>query len=136
MPTGYSDRLVLQMFVDNNRLPRALAFKEKVEDRGGALDIASYGSLVEYYGRRDQLGSALMVLKECIDRHDASPSEKYLTKVRVLCRQQGLEEHVHLKELIGEDPIEWLRHGERYLKRERTKKGRRNVLMAYNSALN
>jgi hypothetical protein len=124
------------MFVDNNRLPRALAFKEKVEDRGGALDIASYGSLVEYYGRRDQLGSALMVLKECIDRHDASPSEKYLTKVRVLCRQQGLEEHVHLKELIGEDPIEWLRHGERYLKRERTKKGRRNVLMAYNSALN
>jgi hypothetical protein len=124
------------MLVDNNRLPRALAFKEKLEDRGGALDIPSYGSLVEYYGRRDQLGSALMVLKECIDRHGAPPSEKYLTKVRVLCRQQRLEEDVHLKELIGEDPIEWLRHGERYLKRDRTKKGRRNVQMAYNSALN
>jgi hypothetical protein len=123
------------MFVENNRLPRALGFKQKLEESGRALDISSYGTLVEYYGRHGQLGSALLLLKECIALHGAPPSEKYLTQIRIVCRQQELEKDIHLTELIGEDPVEWLRHGERFLKREMSKKGRRNVLLPYNRLL-
>ena len=59
-PTPYSDRLVLQMLVKNNRISRALTFKDKVERQGRHLDLASYGSLIEHYGNHGQLGSALI----------------------------------------------------------------------------
>ena len=134
-PTAYSDRLVLQMLIKNNRLSRALDFKRSLENNGRVLDIPSYGSLVDYYARHNQLGSALLVLKECIDAHGATPSEQSLTKVRLLCRQHGLQETVRLEALIGTDPVEWLRHGERFLKREMSKKGRRNVQLALNAAI-
>jgi hypothetical protein len=122
----------MQMLIANNRLPRALAFKQKVEEDGRTMDLPSYGHLVEYYSNHSQLGSALLLLKECISLHGATPSEKYLTKVRLICRQRNLEHDLQLTNLIGEDPIQWLRHGEKYLKRERSKKGQRNVQFARN----
>mmetsp|Transcript_33132 Transcript_33132/g.80065 ORF Transcript_33132/g.80065 Transcript_33132/m.80065 type:complete len:1146 (+) Transcript_33132:74-3511(+) len=134
-PTAYSDRLMLQMLVDNNRLTRALAQKQSIEDDGRTIDIPSYGSLIEYYARRKQLGSAMLFLKECIRNHGAAPSEKYLANLRTLARQLGLEEDLMLNDMIGKDPIAWLKHGERHLKREMTKKGRRNVVLTYNRAL-
>jgi hypothetical protein len=76
-----------------------------------------------------------MVLKECISHHGAPPSEKSLSKLRLICRQKDLEDDLRLRDLIGEDPIEWLRHGEKYLKREMSKKGRRDVNLAYNRIL-
>jgi len=127
-PTTYSDRLVLQMLIQNNRLSRALSFKQKVESQGRKLDLLSYGSLTEHYADKEQLGSALMTLKECISIHGVPPGEKSLTKIRSICRRDELEEKVGIEELIGPDPISWLRHGERNLKREYTKKGRRGVL--------
>jgi hypothetical protein len=123
------------MLVSNNRLPRALAFRQKIEEEKRTLDIPSYGSLVDYYARHGQLGSALLVLKECISHHGAPPSEKSLSKLRLICRQKDLEDDLRLRDLIGEDPIEWLRHGEKYLKREMSKKGRRDVNLAYNRIL-
>ncbi|KAL3945506.1 MAG: hypothetical protein SGBAC_000405 [Bacillariaceae sp.] len=134
-PTAYSDRLMLQMLVDNNRLTRALTQKQSIEDDGRTIDIPSYGSLTEYYARRKQLGSAMLFLKECIRNHGAAPSEKYLANLRTLARQLDLEEDLMLNDIIGKDPIEWLKHGERHLKREMTKKGRRNVVFTYNRAL-
>jgi hypothetical protein len=134
-PTGYSDRLVLQMLVDNNRITRALKLKQNIEEEGRAIDIPSYGSMIEYYSRHGQLGSSLLFLKECIRQHGAAPSEKYVTRLRVLSRQQRLEKKLMVTEMIGEDPIRWLKHGEKYLKREMSKKGRRNVKVAYNRAL-
>lgn len=123
------------MLVSNNRLQRALVFKEKRERQKQSIDIPSYGSLVEYYARHHQLGSSLMLIRECIDVHGSPPSEKYLTRVRVLYRQMEAGNERQLAELIGEDPTEWLKHGERHLKREHTKKGRRDVKKAYNRAL-
>ncbi|CAJ1918237.1 unnamed protein product [Cylindrotheca closterium] len=134
-PTAYSDRLMLQMLVDNNRLTRALAKKQSIEDDGRTIDIPSYGSFIEYYARRKQLGSAMLFLKECIRKHGAAPSQKYLSNLRTLARQLDLEEDLMLNDMIGKDPIEWLKHGERHLKREMTKKGRRNVVLTYNRAL-
>jgi hypothetical protein len=129
-PTAYSDRLVLQMLVQNNRLPRALHFKQQVEGEGRRLDALSYGTLVEYYSRRGQLGSAMMLLEECISVHSSSPGEKTLTPLRLLCRQNGLVDRVEA--LAGKDPLQWLKHGETNLKREMSKKGRRNVQYAIN----
>jgi hypothetical protein len=120
------------MLVTNKRLPRALTFKQKIEMEGRSLDLPSYGSLVEYYARHDQLGSALMLLKECVRLHGAPPGEKYLVNLRLVCRQKNLVNEVRLTDLIGEDPIEWLRYGEKYLKREMSKKGRRGVQLARN----
>lgn len=134
-PTGYSDRLVLQMLVENNRMTRALTLKQKIEEDRRTIDIPSYGSIIEYYSRHGQLGSALLFLKECIRQHGAAPSEKYLARLRVVARQQNLEKDLMITEMIGEDPIKWLKHGERFLKREMSKKGRRNVKIAYNRAL-
>lgn len=130
-PTGYSDRLVLQMLVDNKRMTRALQLKQSIEEQGRTLDIPSYGSIIEYYSKHGQLGSALLSLQECLRQHGAAPSEKYLSKLRTLCKHTNLE----IEELIGEDPIQWLKYGEKYLKREMTKKGRKNVKMAYNRAV-
>jgi hypothetical protein len=135
MPTAYSDRLVLQMLVASNRPSRALKFKQDVETAGRTLDIASYGSLVQYYSRHNQLGPSLMLLRECLSVHGAPPSEFYLSQLRVLCRQNDAEDEVQLQRMIGEEPIAWLKHGERFLKREKSKKGNRDIQRAYNRAL-
>lgn len=76
-----------------------------------------------------------MLLNECLSVHGSQPSEFYLSQLRVLCRQNDVEEEVRLKYLVGEDPIAWLKHGERFLKREKSKKGNRDTHRAYNRAL-
>lgn len=134
-PNAYSDRLMLQMFVDNHRLPRALDFKHRIENEKRTLDLPSYGTLVDYYARHQQLGSAISLLKECFEVHGSSPSEKYISSTRLLARQLQMHGGLRLDELLGKDPTEWLKHGERHLKRERSQKGRRNVQMAYNRIL-
>jgi hypothetical protein len=134
-PSAYSDRIVLQMLVSNDRLSRALEFKQFVEAQGRQADLASYGSLVQYYSRHNQLGSALLMLKECIQTHGAPPSEFFLSDLRKLFKKQQVSHILRLEDMIGNDPIEWLKHGERYLKREKSKKGRRDVLYAQNRLL-
>jgi hypothetical protein len=134
-PTEYSDRLVLQMLLRNNRFNRALAFKQIVDGSGRSLDIKAYGSLIEYCSRRRQLGSALLLLKECLSVHSAPPGEASLSNLRLLCRQAGIEDEIGLAGMIGQDPVEWLRHGERELKREYSKKGRRDVQLSRNVAV-
>ena len=134
-PTPYSDRIVLQMLVKNKRISRALTFKEKVESQGRQLDLASYGSLVEHYGNHGQLGSALMMLKECLATHGTPPGEKSLSKIRLMCRKQGITKEVGLERMIGKDPLEWLRHGEEFQKRESSYKGRRDVTLPENRLL-
>jgi len=134
-PTAYSDRLVLQMFVENGRLQRALNFKQSIERDKRTLDLPSYGTLIDYYAKHHQLGSAIVLLKECLALYGSPPSEKYLSSTRVLARQLQMEEKLRLTQLIGKDPIEWLKYGERFLKRERSKKGRRNIQLANNRIL-
>jgi hypothetical protein len=131
-PNGYSDRLVVQMFLKHNRFPRALAFKAKVEEASRSLDIPSYGSLVDYCARHNQLGSALILLKECIDLHGSPPPEASLSQLRIICRRHDLVDELRLNKLIGKDPTEWLRHGEAHLKREMSKRGRRDVRLPRN----
>lgn len=135
-PTPYSDRLVMQMMVKNKRISRALAFKDKVESQGRNVDLASYGSLIEHYANRNQLGSALMMLKECIATHGSSPGERSLSKIRLICRKKGIVKEVGLEQMIGPDPLEWLRHGEEFKKHEMSYKGRRQVTLPGNRLLN
>ena len=135
-PTPYSDRLVMQMMVKNKRISRALAFKDKVESQGRNVDLASYGSLIEHYANRNQLGSALMMLKECIATHGSPPGERSLSKIRLICRKKGLVKEVGLEQMIGPDPLEWLRHGEEFKKHEMSYKGRRQVTLPGNRLLN
>jgi hypothetical protein len=78
------------------------------------------------------MGSALLLLKECLSKHGAPPSEAFLSNLRRLCKQSNIDDIVGLQQMIGDDPIEWLKHGERYLKREVSKKGRKNVKLAQN----
>lgn len=130
-PNEYSHRLILQMFVQNGRLPRALAFKDSLVEQGQTPDILSYGSLIEYCGRHQQLGSAVMLLKECLAVHGAPPGEASLTPLRRLCRSSEKLSDM-LVAMVGPDPSEWVRHGEAHLKREMSKKGRRDVQMARN----
>lgn len=111
---------------------RALAFKQKVEEDGRNLDVISYGSLIEYYGNHGKLGSAMLVLKECLDTHGAPPGAKSIAKLRLLARQHDMETKLRLEEMIGKDPMEWLRHGEANLKREMSFKGRRDINLARN----
>jgi hypothetical protein len=134
-PNGYSDRLMIQMFLENNRFSRALEFKEKVELCGRSLDLASYGSLVEYVSKRGHIGSALVLLKECIRVHQSAPRESAVSRLRIVCSQAGIVEESGLIEMIGEDPAQWLKHGEAHLKREMSKKGRRDVVYARNRAI-
>jgi hypothetical protein len=134
-PNEYSDRLVLQMLIENHRLSRALQLKEKIEADGRRLDIISYGDLIDYYSKNSQIGSALMTLKECIDVHNAPPNEHSLNVLRRLCRHQGLTDKVGLNELAGPDPLEWLRQGQAEFKREYSKKGRRDVLLPRNRSV-
>lgn len=134
-PNEYSDRLVLQMLVKNQRLSRALEFKQKIEADGRNMDLASYGSLVEYYAKREQVGSAVMMLRECVAVHGAPPKEGDMKFLRLICRQQDILDETGLVELAGPDPLEWLRHGESNHKRESSKKGRRGVQEARNAAI-
>jgi len=134
-PTPYSDRLVLQMMVKNKRISRALAFKDKVESQGRRVDLASYGSLIEHYANRNQLGSALMMLKECIATHGSPPGERSLSKIRLICRKKNISKEVGLEQMIGPDPLEWLRHGEEFKKHESSYKGRRQVTLPGNRLL-
>ena len=138
-PNAYSDRLVLQMLVSVNKLAPALAFKQKVEEQKRVLDLSSYGSLIDYYSRRGQLGSAMLMLEECILRHGAPPREKDVKELRVLARHQDQESQgssvAQLERWVGEDPTAWLRHGERFLKREKSKRGNRDLLLIKNRLL-
>jgi hypothetical protein len=108
-PNDYSNRLVVQMLLNNNRLPRALDFKRKVEESGRPLDLKAYGSLVEYAGSRKQLGTAMLLLKECIKVHGASPGERSLANVRILSRHAGKDMEASLVELVGPDPNAWVK---------------------------
>ena len=123
------------MLIENNRLTRALDFKHRVEDEKRKLDLPSYGSLIDYCSKHDQLGSAIMFLNESVAVHGSPPSEKYLSSTRVLARQLGMQDALNLTQILGRDPTDWLKHGERYLKREKSKKGRRDVHLAYNRIL-
>lgn len=131
----YDDRLVVQMFLKNNRWGRCLRFKQWVEEQGRTLDILAYGSLIDHCSRQEQTGSALMMLKECIRIHGAPPGEAYLKRLRILCAKADLVEEVGLEGMIGKDPIEWLKHGESVLRRGRTTKGWPDVNLAKNAIL-
>ena len=122
-PTTHSDRLLLQMLVQKRRIARAFKLKQDIERDGRSLDILSYGTLIEYYGKHKQLGSALMLIKECIDKHGTAPGEKSLKNIRLICRQNNLIEQVGLEKLVGEDPLEWMRRGEE-LKRVQNKRAK------------
>jgi hypothetical protein len=134
-PTGYTDRLVIQMLLKNVRFNRALQVKSRIEESGRTLDLLAYGSLIDYCGRHGQLGSAVLLLKECLQKHGAKPGEAYLKHLRMLSRINDLDSELDLVNLIGEDPVAWLRDGEANLKRENSKKGRRDVLLARNALL-
>jgi len=75
------------------------------------------------------------MLKECISIHKTHPGEKSLKQLRLICRKQDLESETNLLQLIGADPMAWLREGESKLKREFSKKGRRQVDLARNRLL-
>merc|ERR1719296_135650 len=66
-PTMHSDRLVLEMLVKKKRIARAFKLKQDVEAAGRNLDLLSYQTLVEHFGKHGQLGSALLLIEECID---------------------------------------------------------------------
>ena len=124
------------MMIERRDVTGALEFKEKhVECRGKKLDLLSYGSLIEHYGNRKQIGNAIIALKECIQVHGSPPGERSLRNLRQLCKQQDITEEVGLDKLIGEDPLDWLREGEGYYKREHSKKGKSNLLMTKNRLL-
>lgn len=134
--TSYSDRLVLQMFLNNKRLTRALKFKESVERDGRILDLQSYGSLVDYCAKRGEIGSAMLLLHECLDKHKGGhPGQAHLAQLRIVYRKASDLDEKDLEALIGPDPIQWLKYGEAHLKREMSKKGRRNVQLAQNVSL-
>lgn len=129
IPTQYSDRLVLQMLLRNRRLHRAMQFKQKIDKDGRKLDLQAYGSFIDYFSRHNQFGSAMLLLKECIHDHKSPPGEASLSKLRAIGRKI---KDKSLFELIGNDPVEWLRDGEANRKREYSKKGRRDTVMARN----
>jgi hypothetical protein len=125
------------MLIAKKDVARALDFKEnKVEGNRRKLDLLSYGSLIEHYGNRGQVGSAMIALKECIKVHGSPPGEKCLFNLRLECRKKEITKEVGLEALIGKDPLEWLREGEGQLKREYSKRGNRNLLVTKNKMLN
>lgn len=116
------------MLIKNHRISRALELKQQIEEEeGGTIDTITYGSFVEYYSRRKEVGSALMMLQECVVKHNSPPNEKSLARLRLLCRQLDIVDEVGLTELAGPDSLEWLRFGEAYLRRDMTKRGNRDV---------
>lgn len=123
------------MLIEKKRIDRALKLKNKIEDEGRTLDLLSYGNLVEHFAGQQQLGSALLLIKECKNIHGSPPGEKSLKNVRHLCRKHGLEKKVGLNELIGSDPLEWLHKGKE-LQRSRKRKANSQVMHAKNIMLN
>lgn len=122
------ERTVFQMYIDNKKIYEALQFKdEHFDKKGRCLDLLSYGSLIEYFGSHSNVDKAIEALKECIDKHGSPPAEKCLSKLRLLSRQKKSEDLDELEDLIGPDPLAWLREGENKLKREYSKKGRKNI---------
>lgn len=87
-PTTHSDRLLLEMLVKKKRIARAFKLKQDIEKDGRSLDLLSYGALVDHFGRHKQLGSALLLIKECISVHGSPPGEKSLKNIRLMCRQK------------------------------------------------
>ena len=73
------------------------------------------------------MGSALLLVKECIDTHGVAPGEKSLKNIRLMCRKENLTNQVGLEKMIGEDPLEWMRRGEE-LKRVQNKRGKSSSL--------
>lgn len=111
-PSTHSDRLVLEMLVKKKRLSRAFKLKQDIENEGRNLDLLSYGTLVEHYGKRGELGSALMLIQECVDIHGSPPGEKSLKSVRDMCQKRNLTKQVRLEHMVGKDPLEWIKRGE------------------------
>jgi len=132
-PTSYDDRIVLQAFLKSGKFSWALGFKEKIEKQNRTLDLLSYGSLIEYCGNRRQIGSALLLLKECIHVHGFPPHEKNVMRLRRTVHIKGLLQQTKLLDIIGEDPTYWRYHGQKTLKRERSYKGRRGVIETKNA---
>mmetsp|Transcript_20024 Transcript_20024/g.43386 ORF Transcript_20024/g.43386 Transcript_20024/m.43386 type:complete len:1495 (+) Transcript_20024:183-4667(+) len=126
-PTTHSDRLLLEMLVKKKRIARAFKLKQDIEKDGRSLDLLCYGSLVDHFGRHQQLGSALLLIKECISVHGSPPGEKSLRNIRLMCRQNGLTDKVGLEKMAGKDPLEWMRRGEE-LKRVQNKRGKSSAL--------
>ncbi|KAL7543836.1 hypothetical protein ACHAXR_013184 [Thalassiosira sp. AJA248-18] len=126
-PTTHSDRLLFEMLVNKKRISRAFKLKQDIERDGRSLDLLSYGTLVEHFGNHKQLGSALLLIKECASVHGSPPGEKSLKNIRLMCRQRGLIEQVGLEKMIGKDPLEWMRRGEE-LKRVQNKRGKSSAL--------
>ena len=99
------------MLVKKKRIGRAFKLKHDIENDGRSLDLLSYGSLIEHFGRTNEVGSALLLIKECIDTHGVAPGEKCLKNIRLICRQENLTDRVGLEKMVGEDPLEWMRRG-------------------------
>ena len=112
IPSTHSDRLVLEMLVKKKRLPRAFKLKQDIERDGRNLDLLSYGTLVEHFGKKGELGSALMLIQECIDIHGSPPGEKSIRSVREMCQKRNLTKQVRLEKMVGKDPLEWIKRGE------------------------
>lgn len=106
-PTAHSDRLVFQMFLNQNRFARAMSFKQKLGFQSRTLDLVSYGALVQFCADRKQVGSALMFIRECINVHGTHPDEPSLKKLRYLCNQIGIDDHPDVLSMIGQDPMYW-----------------------------
>lgn len=119
VPTTHSDRLVIEMLVKKKRLSRALKLKHDIESDGRKLDLLSYGTLVEHYGKKGELGSALLLIKECVDIHGSPPGEKSLKHVRAMCEKQNLTKQVRLEQMVGKDPLGWIKRGEPLAKGKR-----------------
>jgi len=117
--TTHSDRLVIEMLVKKRRLSRAFKLKQDIENEGRNLDLLSYGTLVEHYGKQGELGSALMLIQECVDIHGSPPGEKSLKSVRDVCQKRNLTKQVRLEQIVGKDPLEWIKKGEPLAKGKR-----------------
>ena len=124
-PTDYSDRLVFQMFLKLNRFQRAMSFKRRLERVSRKIDIASYGSLVEYCAERGQVGSALMFIRECINVHGTHPDEAALKRLRRLLNEAGIDDDPDVLSMIGEDPLYWIRLRGPEMRLQRQRKGRK-----------
>ena len=118
---------MIDMLVKKKRIARAFKLKQDIENDGRSLDLLSYGTLVEHFGNTNQLGSALLLVKECISTHGSPPGEKSLKAIRLMCRQQSLTDKIGLENMVGKDPLEWMRRGEE-VKRVQNKRGKSSDL--------
>lgn len=121
----------MDMLIKKKRVDRAFKLKNQIEEEGRTLDLLSYGNLIDYFARQQQIGSAVMLIKECKNVHGSPPGEKALKYVREVCRKHGLENKLRLNELIGNDPLEWLHKGKQ-LRKSRERKGNSQIMYARN----